>query len=81
MERFPSRTKLIPRYPRYFTNSTAIESFRSVSKVSKFATKNCGSLLDYLLSLLYQLPYNIIIFLTVRVYPPMRNSREGPLLR
>ena len=47
----------------------------------QIATKNCGSLLDYLLSLLYQLPYYIIIFLTVCVYPPTRNSREGPLLR
>ena len=85
MERFPSRTKLTPHYPRYFTNSTAIESFRSASKVyqnlQQKIVDHYFKKSDYLLSLLYQLPYNIIIFLTVCVYPPTRNSREGPLLR
>ena len=31
-----------------------------------------------MLSLLYQLPYYIIIFLTVCIYPLTRNSRDGP---
>ena len=40
---------------------------------SKFATKNCRSVLAYLFPLLYQLSYYIIVF-TVRIYYPTRNS-------
>ena len=39
--------------------------------------KICNKKIADLLSLLYQLRYYIIIFLTVCIYPLTRNSREG----
>ena len=46
-------------------------------RIKGFATKKIADLL----SLLYQSPYYIIILLTECIYPPTRNSREGPLIR
>ena len=43
--------------------------------------KICNKKIADLLSLQYELLYYIIIFLTVCIYPPTRNSREGPLPR
>ena len=67
---FPSRKEtystLSTLFYQFYGN---LELSERIKGLSKFATKHWGSLLEYLLSLLYQLPYYIIIFLTVCIYP------------
>ena len=82
-ELFPSRKEtystLSTLFYQFYPN---LELSERIKGLSKFATKNCGSLLEYVLSILDQLPYYIIIiFLTVFIYPPTINSREQPLLK
>ena len=80
-ELFPSRKEtyftLFTLFYQFYPNFEVSEGIKGLSK---FATKNYGLLLGYVLSILYQLPYYIIIILlTVCIYPPTRNSRERTL--